>query len=530
MKNRIFLTALLIIAIISLSVGFSACNRNEEQFSTTLIIGTSMTVDSLNRLEASGGEPGYNFDKISSTVSQMQFVQAVGDSIQPMLCSLSSIDNINWKIALVSGYKWHDGVDVTVDDVKFTLERELEDKYSSISIVDGYVDISLKTADAQFEQSLAGVNVLAKHIFENATKDTLTDEQSVIGCGPYKYSGQNEQSGTITFVKFDEYPMSDNISIETVIFKHYDNAEVMNMAIINGDIDMIYNYSVGLSADSISALSRAEGVNLVSWSNTKRLPKGLFFNNADAALTPNVKRAIAKAIDYDKIRRLMGSETSSPSREGLVPDFLDVAIDTPNWTRDLQEAISLLSQEGYSRSNKLSFELLINTSGNDTQYASLIKTDLEETGLISVTYAQKATAADWQSYIHSGQHMACLGTVTEKGFDFNAGLATRYMLPRNSSAMENNPVCYANIAVENVDNTLTEFGNIYYSLLGAQTTQDYRHAAEAYQSFMMENVPAVILYYDGVTQAASSKLSGFVIDLKLGMLNASTMQKIAKQA
>lgn len=528
MKRKILLTVLIFAATVSLSMGLAACNPKAAEYSDTIIVGTTMTVDSLNRLDASGGQPGYNFDKLSSTVSQMQFVQAIGDKIEPMLCSLSSSDGQNWTITLSSGYKWHDGVDVSLDDVKFTLERELEDKISEIAIENGKIELTLATADAQFENSLAGVNVLAKHIFENATKDTLTDEQSVIGCGPFKYKSRDEQSGTIAFEKFDGYPNVEDININTIVFKRYDNSEVMNMAMINGEIDMIYNYSVGLSADSIAALSQRTNVKLISWSNTKRLPKGLFFNNADPKLTPNVKRAVAKAIDYDKIRRLMGSGTSSPSREGLVPDFLGVAVETSEWTRDLETAKELLAQEGYSQSNKLSFELLINTSGNDTQYAPLIKTDLEETGLISVSFVEKSTAADWQAYIHSAQHTACLGTVTEKGFDFNAGLATRYMLPRNSSAMENNPVCYANIAVENGEER-TAFGNIYYALLNAQSQDEYDRAAKEYQNYMVQNVPAVILYYDGVTQAVSRGMDNFVIDLKLGLLNAKTVEKITKR-
>lgn len=522
MRNKMLLVLVLVLIIGVMCVCFVACDKGANT-DCTLVVGTGMSVESLNRLDAMGGAPGYNFDKISTAVSQMQFVQAVGEDMKPMLCEVSTTDNRNFEFVVKSGYTWHDGVVVSADDVKFTLEKETDGKAETISTIENKVNLALKEADPSFVNSLAGVNVLAKHIFDGQTKETLTDEKSVIGCGPFKYAGRDTDAGTITFEKYSAFPNAQNIKFDKIIFKHFANAEVMNLALINNEIDLIYNYSSGLTADSVSALSNRDSVKLISWSNTKRLPKVLYFNSQNERMTKDVRRALAKAIDYAKIRRLLSSGSSSPSKEGLVPDFVSVAIESPEWTRDLELSKQLLEKEGYTTSNKLNFELLVRTDNNDSQYADLIKTDLEETGLVNVVLIEKATSGEWLEYVQNAKHMALLGTVTAKGFDMGAGLASLYFLPRSSSANAMLTTPYGNNALE-IGDERTEFGNIYYSLMGAQTDEQFLESARVYQEWIVENTPAVALYYDGITQAYSAKLEGdFVIDLTTGILNATTL-------
>ncbi len=522
MKNKIVSILILMLIMAVFATVLVACNKTGDT-NNTLVVGTGMAVESLNRLDAMGGAPGYNFDKLSTAVSQMQFVQAVGENINPMLCEVTTSDNLNFEFVVMSGYTWHDCVAVSADDVKFTLEREVGDSVDTISVVENKVDLKLKEANPSFISNLAGVNVLAKHIFNGQTKDTLTDEKSVIGCGPFKYVGRDTDAGTLTFEKYAEFPNAESIKFDKIIFKHFDNAEVMNLALVNNEIDLIYNYSSGLSANSVSALSGKDSVKLISWSNTKRLPKVLYFNAQNEKMTKDVRQALAKAIDYSKMRRLLASGSASPSKEGLVPDFVNVAIDSQEWTRDLELSRQLLQKEGYSATNKLKFELLVRTDNNDSQYADLIKTDIEETGLVTVVLVEKATSAEWLEYVQGAKHMALLGTVTAKGFDMGAGLASLYFLPRSSSANAMLTTPYGNNALEK-GNERTEFGNIYYSLMSAQTEAEFKASARVYQEWIIENVPAVALYYDGITQAYSAKLDGeFVIDLTTGILNVKTL-------
>lgn len=530
MKNKAISIFILVLVTALFICALVACNDSGDT-SDTLVVGTGMAVESLNRLDAMGGAPGYNFDKLSTAISQMQLVQAVGEDIHPMLCDVTTADDKVFEFAVKAGYTWHDGVPVGVDDVKFTLENEIGDKAETITTSDNNVTLALKEADPSFVNSLAGVNVLAKHVFEGQTKDTLTDEKSVVGCGPFKFVGRDTNAGTITFEKYSTFPNAESIKFDKIIFKHFANAEVMNLALINNEIDLIYNYSSGLSADSVSALQNKDSVRLVSWSNTKRLPKVLYFNAQNERMTKEVRKALAKAIDYNKLRKLLASGSASPSKEGLVPDFVSVAIESQEWTRDLEQSRQLLENAGYTPSNKLDFELLVRTDNNDSQFADLIKTDIEETGLVNVIFVEKATSGEWLEYVQSAKHMALLGTVTAKGFDMGAGFASLYFLPRTSSANALLTTPYGNHALE-IGDERTEFGNIYYSLMNSQTDEQFAESARVYQQWIIDNTPAVALYYDGITQAYSAKLNGnFVIDLTTGILNVSTLtgglQKIA---
>lgn len=107
---------------------------------------------------------------------------------------------------------------------------------------------------------------------------------------------------------------------------------------------------------------------------------------------------------------------------------------------NLAEARRLFSGAGYTEQNKLRFELLVRADSDDTQYASLIKTQIEESGVVEVALVSKGS--DWQTYYQEGRHMASFAKVTAKGYDFEAGYASRYTLATETSMLDvKNPVC-----------------------------------------------------------------------------------------
>ena len=87
-KRILFVLALAFILV--MSVVFVACNNNKATPSETLIVGTKMTIESLNRLHALGGEPGYNFSMISAAVSQVTPIAKMDGNFVPVVCDFST--------------------------------------------------------------------------------------------------------------------------------------------------------------------------------------------------------------------------------------------------------------------------------------------------------------------------------------------------------------------------------------------------------------------------------------------------------
>lgn len=536
MKKKIISVLIAAALALSLSLSLAACNDDETKYADVLVVGSTMQIDTLNRLDADGGQPGYNYDILSASLTQMTPVYASGGKYYPQICTYSTSSNgLVWAFDVKSGYTWHDGKPVTDDDFLYTFQSSFVQgtDYESVSTMDEKIVITLLTPNANYLSKIAVLRLYPKHIFEGKNKETLTNADSVIGCGPFKFSGRNIENNTVTFVKYDAYPDADAIAFDTVIMKFYGTEDVMHMALKSGEIDMEYNYSYSISADAETDFKDESNIKLISYA-AKKMPKILFFNNdgMTAALgadkAAKVKKAVQKAIDYHKIRASFGTSMSSASYEGFISPAIFGYSETNVLTRDLDAAKALLSEAGYSTENKYKFELLLRSGTNDSQYASLLKTALEETGMIEVSFNEKATA-DWQAYYKTGKHTACLGSVTAAGFDMQAGLATKYFLAKDTSALTENPVCYGNYSLENGEN-ITEFGKIYYALANAATTDEYLTAAKNFQNFAVKETPAVSLLTDTVVQAYSNKLSGFVIDDNFGLFSVENFKTLKKAA
>lgn len=541
MKRKQFLTALLVIVMVVLaSVGFTACKQQDKnkEPNRTLVVGTTLTVDSLNRLDANGGKPGYNFDKIASTVSQISAISKIDGKFVSVACNFEvSEDGTIVKLTQKDGYKWHDGKDVTIDDVEFTLkELKVGENYENV-VKDGKSLTYTVTIADKFLTDVAGYTLFPKHVFENKTKETLTDEESVIGAGPFKYVGKDDNAGTITFEKFQDYPLADKVQFNKVVFKKYGTDDVLALALEKGEIDLIYNYSASLNVHAIDMLSKSDNATLISKA-TKRVEKVLFFNNQKMT-DARVKRAIALSIDYAKLREAFATAGVAPAREGFVGEGIEGYKETSIWQRDLEKAKKLLREAGYSENNKFNFEILVNSSekSSDTQYANLLKDQIEETGLVNVKLTEEGKG--WQEYYQKGNHMASLATITPKGYDFEAGYATRYTLATITSMYKSekqdpenlknnwNPVAHGQMLVEK-DGKLTEYGEILTAMKNAKNKEELNMAVGMYQDFIVKNVICVPFFYSGTTYGVSSKLTGFQFDDSYGVFNVVTFETLKR--
>ena len=521
----LFISAVVFILLLG-TVGLCACNKAE--YADTLIVGTTTVVDTLNRLDSAGGAPGYAYTMLSNTLTHIPLVYLEDGEYKSLLCDITAReDGRTYVFTLKDGFYWHDGVPVTVEDLSYTLEYELAD--ITVAVEGKSATVTLGKAKATFLDGLRVITLTPKHIVENENKDTIAEAQAVIGCGPFKFARRNTAAGTLEFEKFADYPYADEIAVNRVIFKYYGSGDPMRLALKAGEIDMIWNYGSGLEADAVEDLKGQSNLQLASYT-TKAIPKVLYFNNAKLT-DPRVKIAIRKAIDYGKIKRVFGTSESALPREGFVAPGILGFDNTAELTRDLEVARNLLLEAGYSESNKLEFELLVRASGNDSQYADLIRTDLTETGMINVSFAVKG--ADWQSYYQEGRHTASLASVTAGGYDFEAGYATRYLLTLNNSVMQaagfiKNPVAHGHIAIENESGQLTEFGVIRQEMAEAQTVEQLTEAVKKYQKYIVDNAPCIALMYDVKVQAYSAKISGVNADSTFGILSVQGFNILKK--
>lgn len=200
--------------------------------------------------------------QIAST-AELQVATTIHDSLvrldpvtfeaMPQLAESWSVseDGLVWTFKLRAGVTWHDGVEFTAEDVKFTTDKLLDPAVNSARgrqftliaetrVVDPLtVEFQLASPWAALPTIIAGRWTAApKHILESVDLATDTSySQAPIGVGPYK---------------FVEWVPSDHVALEAnpdyflgapkipkIVFKVLPDSNVQIVQLRNGEIDAI---------------------------------------------------------------------------------------------------------------------------------------------------------------------------------------------------------------------------------------------------------------------------------------------------
>jgi ABC-type transport system substrate-binding protein len=203
-------------------------------------------------------------------------------------------DDKTWTVHLREGVMWHDGVEFTAEDVKFTYEAAMTDELASqqgafvkdiigsadnIEIVDDYTLIfHLPAPYAFFASGLISEGttgwMLPKHVLENVPYDDWrthtfnTGEGSYesngqtwygpIGTGPYWYAGYDSTTFTNALSRNDDYWDAQNLmdqglfEIEQYIVVFIEGSDAAITALKTGEVDVLDSqYSLQAKLDSI---------------------------------------------------------------------------------------------------------------------------------------------------------------------------------------------------------------------------------------------------------------------------------------
>jgi peptide/nickel transport system substrate-binding protein len=296
---------------------------------------------------------------------------------------VKSADAMQVNFTLRSGVKFHDGTDVTVDDVKHSIEFTMgatgSPKYSGVEKVknvttDGMVIIVNFIEPYAFAEYDIGTDVwiLPKAFWESEDYDdadfdlvTLTGDKT--GCGPYKYVGGVEEQSW-TFEKFDDYwftggptmpnitedmplPVGDYPLIENVTIYVGGGSSSRLLGMQSGlyDTERYESYAIDIM-DEIIAGTNTDYANLKVAEYPSEWLYKITFNTAIKPLDDvNVRRAIAYAIDRDACvdfaRGGYGYPTYSWIPEVYYPHWYNPNIE--KYPYNIETAKQILEDAGY---------------------------------------------------------------------------------------------------------------------------------------------------------------------------------------
>jgi peptide/nickel transport system substrate-binding protein len=219
-------------------------------------------------------------------------------------------DGMSVDFKIRQGVKFHNGYDLTAEDVVFTYNRTLGQPGSALfaeickgleKVDDTTVRMSLHYPEQAILQYMARANVImSEKYFNEVGEDGYA--AAPIGTGPYKLI-EWQKGSKLTFERYDDYFMGP-APIKNVEMRILKELTTQMVALETGEVDLIHSLS-GLDIANVKSndkLSYYETAGTVIWSigfNTQLEP----FNNV------KVRQALAMAINRDDI--LLGAADGS---------------------------------------------------------------------------------------------------------------------------------------------------------------------------------------------------------------------------
>ncbi len=384
--------------------------------------------------------------------------------------SWHAVDATTWEFKLRKGVKFHDGSELTAEDVVFSLERPLRivspggfavaaRPIVARIVVDRYT-LQLKTAApyAAVPQDLNSILIMSKKAALNATNADFDSGRAMIGSGPYKFV-RFLRGDRVELARFDGH-WEAPAAWDKVTFRMMPSDPVRTAALLAGDVDVIENVPTSdlprLRGDANLRLAQA-----VSWRtiffhlDQYRAQPPLVTDLAGKPLATNpfmdvrVRRAISKAINRQALVERVMEGFAVPASNVVAPQIFGHNPELKPEAYDPDGAKKLLAEAGYPNGFAITVTAPNNRYVNDEQVAQTAAQMLARIGIrcrveampFSV-YVSKArdqqfsfAMLGWGSYSADLALRSLLGTFNlDKGYGaWNWG---RYSNPQHDRLIE----------------------------------------------------------------------------------------------
>lgn len=300
------------------------------------------------------------------------------------------VDKTTYRATLREGATFHDGSEVTSEDVVFSFERVLDKKNASlmaqfvpfldtVRALDGRtVEFTLKHPFELFPSRISVVRIVPKKIVE---KDPKGFDAKPVGSGPYRLVGAPRKD-RINFVKWEKYNGNHPARAERMVWRLITDSSARVSALESGRVQAIEDVPY-LDIDRIK-----------EFGTVRQVPSfGLLFLMFNCSQKPfddkRVRQALHYAVDTEKLIRIALLGGGDAAAGYLQRDHPDHHRASTVYSYDPERARKLLAAAGVPR---LSVELLVTDTRwvNDT--APLIKEAWDAVGVTTTLNVAQSPA------------------------------------------------------------------------------------------------------------------------------------------
>jgi peptide/nickel transport system substrate-binding protein len=404
---------------------------------------------------------------------------------------------------LKQGVRFHNGQDLTADDVVFTFERILHQavgaqrrgfvqEAESVEKVDDYtVRFNLKSPWPIFLQMLVHNHIVPKDYLTQVGDAEFA--QKPVGCGPFKFV-EGKLNDQIVLERFDAYyggadelPPVGPPYLDRVIFRMVPDASTRVAALLTGEAHIIQN----VPSLRVPRLVNDPGVTVKTVTGTQ--PKLMDLNVTRPPFDDvRVRRALNYAVDANALLTEMASGYGVILPGPLSPANVYADPNLKPYGHDPEKARALLKEAGYEPRG-ISF--VIDAYGPYIETALAVAVQLQKLGMnVSVRTWEYNTV---KPLLLNCERQAFLRDWGDSAFDPVGYVEAKWQtFSEGTPAGRGNFSCYSNTRVDELIEA------------GASESDPEKRRAIYYemQRLIHEDAPAVFLYVPQEIEAASARV------------------------
>ncbi|MEA4812745.1 MAG: ABC transporter substrate-binding protein [Anaerolineaceae bacterium] len=264
-----------------------------------------------------------------------------------------SEDGKVWTMKIRDGVKWHDGVQLTAEDLVFTKELMVN---PDLDILDNEIPVVTKkyavvdkltytvTSDEPNNSELSEwVGVLPKHIWEKVDPKNFSkapEGRLMVGCGPFKMT-EYKVGEYIRFDRFDDY-WGGKPYLDTIYYRIIGDNAAANAALESGQVDMV-------TVDATNAEQMIKNPKVSIWQGPSGNVNRLYFNlKNELFLDHRVREAFAHLMQRETYVEQAMRGFADPAYSDFAPtDFYYLEGPYKQYEFSVEKANQLLQEAGF---------------------------------------------------------------------------------------------------------------------------------------------------------------------------------------